>query len=560
MPADSLHVFLAAQELHAALCGGRIDKVTMPEPDEIVLNVHSGKSHAVVLSANPSLPRAHITRHAPKNNPFSAPAFLMHLRKRIGGAVIEGVSAQEGERILYFSLRARDELGYETKRTLLCEIMGKYANIILLNADGTISECLKHISPSDSEKRPVLPGLAYSLPPAQNKADIFDARALREKLDAFTGGKTNGYILANASGLAPATITAIVTRTLGGVYFDTLTDGQKDLLTKAFCRQTLLENVRPCVRRQDGKSDFWLSPLYADGEYDYYPTLNEAMDAHFYVLDRDKRLQEKAHVPKTTLKNAIARTEKKLRLFAERKEEAMDAERDKLYGELITANMYRVRQGMLSLTADNYYVDPPEPVTIPLQENKSPQYNAQAYYKKYAKKKKTLAVLDEQSARAQAELEYYRSVFDSISYTDEEGLQDIVAELTAANLLHAPKDKKKTKHESTGGQTVIEGCTVRWGKTNYQNDRITRAARPDDIWMHTQKIHGAHVTVSGENITQSVLLRAAAIAAFYSKARNADNVPVDYTYKKFVKKPNGAAPGKVIYTDYKTLFVTPHEE
>ena len=132
-------------------------------------------------------------------------------------------------------------------------------------------------------------------------------------------------------------------------------------------------------------------------------------------------------------------------------------------------------------------------------------------------------------------------------------------ELYAANLLHAPKDAKKKKKESEGGHAVIDGCTVRWGKTNYQNDRLTKQARPDDVWLHTQKIHGSHVIVSGDNITQQVLLRAAAVAAYYSKARYADNVPVDYTRKKYVNKPKGAAPGKVIYTDYKTLFVTPQD-
>lgn len=557
MPADALHIRKAADELHDALAGGRVDKITMPETDEIVLHVHRKENLALILSANPSLPRAHLSRHAPKNNPLVAPAFLMHLRKRIGGAIVEKVTAVRGERILMLHLSARNELGYEVKRVLVCEIMGKYANVVLLDEDGKISECLKHISPASSEKRPVLPGLTYALPPAQNKADIFSRDAISSLLDGFTGGRLDGYVLSGAAGLSPATIAAVITRALGGVVFDTLTGAQKEALLDAFDENALLSDAKPCVRRADGRSDFWLSPFYADGDYTFFPTLNEAMDAHFCVLDRDKRLQEKAHVPKTVVKNAIARTEKKIKLFAARREEAADAEHDRLCGELITANIYRIKQGMRSFEAENYYEDPPAMLTIPLQENKSPQYNAQAYFKKYAKKKKTLAVTDEQIMQAKRDLEYYTSIYDSFSYTDEEGLEEIVSELYAANLLHAPKEKKRKQKEAAGGRLEMDGCVIRWGKTNYQNDRLTRAARGDDVWLHVQKIHGSHVLVSGDHISQQVLLRAAAIAAYYSKARLADNVPVDYTLRKFVSKPKGAAPGKVIYTDYKTLFVTP---
>ncbi|MDE6397711.1 MAG: NFACT family protein [Clostridiales bacterium] len=209
MPADSLHIRLAANELNDALAGGRIDKIAMPEPDEIVLHIHRRENHTLILSANPSLPRAHITRNAPKNNPLVAPAFLMHLRKRIGGATIENVSSLRGERILMLHVIARDELGYETKRTLICEILGKYANIILVGSDGKISECLKHVSPTGSEKRPVLPGFPYTPPPVQNKADIFNKQALRALTEAFAGGKLDSYILAGAAGLAPATITGV---------------------------------------------------------------------------------------------------------------------------------------------------------------------------------------------------------------------------------------------------------------------------------------------------------------------------------------------------------------
>ena len=557
MPADSLHIRLAADELNDALKGGRIDKIAMPEPDEVVLHVHRRENYTVVLSANPSLPRAHITRNAPKSNPLVAPAFLMHLRKRISGATIESVGSYRGERILLLHVNARDDLGYETKRTLICEIVGKYANIILVGSDGKISECLKHVSPAGSEKRPVLPGFTYAPPPVQNKADIFDKQALRALIGAFGGGRLDSYILSGAAGLAPATITAIVTRALGNVCFDALSPAQRQTLVNAFDESSLQKNIRPCVRTENGKSDFWLYPFYADGEYTYFPTLNEAMDAHFGALDRDRCLQEKARAPKTAVKNAIARTEKKCKLFAARLTEAADAEHDRLCGELITANIYRIRQGMRSVQAENYYTDPPAPIEIALDESKSPQYNAQAYFRKYAKKKKTLAVAQEQLRQAETDLEYYRSIYDSFSYTDEEGLDEIMTELYAANLLHAPKDKKKNRKEPTGGQTEYNGCIIRWGKTNYQNDRLTRQARPDDVWLHTQKIHGSHVIVSGENITQDVLLHAAAIAAYYSKARLADNVPVDYTLRKFVYKPRGSAPGKAIYTDYKTLFVTP---
>ncbi|MCI8595864.1 MAG: fibronectin/fibrinogen-binding protein [Clostridia bacterium] len=561
MPADSLHIKQIAIELNELLRGGRIDKLTMPEPDEIILHIHAKANHTVVMSANPSLPRVHITKNAPKNNPLTAPAFLMHLRKHIGGASITEVTAHDGERILMFALKARNELGYEEKKTLICEIMGKYANIILTNADGKISECIKHISPASSEKRPVLPGLTYSFPPPQNKVNIFDGSALKSVLSSFDGGNAGGYILANAAGLAPATVNAITTAALGGLFFNELTTEQTEKLADAFNQTRILKNAKPCVRKESGvKSDFWIKPFEQDGEYEFFNSLNEAMDAHFFALDRDRRLSEKARIPKTTVKNAIARTEKKLKLFRERKAEASDAETDRLNGELITANIYRLKQGMSSFEAENYYEEPPQKITVKLDSSKSPQYNAQAYFKKYAKKKKTLSIVEEQIAEAVADLEYFNSIYDSFSFTDAEGLEEITAELYAANLLHEPKGKRKKEKLLSGGEIVFEGCTIRWGKTNYQNDRLTKAARASDTWLHTQKIHGSHVIVSGENVSERVLVRAAQIAAYYSKARLGENVPVDYTLKKYVSKPKGSPPGKVVYTDYKTLFVTPQDE
>ncbi len=561
MPADSLHIKQTATELNGMLGGGRIDKITMPDPDEIVLFVHSDTRRALILSANPSLPRIHVTKYAPKSNPLKAPAFLMHLRKHIGGAVIKSVTSEDGERIVYFNLLARNELGYEENKTLICEILGKYANIILCDESGRITESIKHISPSGSEKRPVLAGIKYTLPPKQDKIDIFDTKALKNTLDAFEGGKLDGFILSNAAGLAPSTITGIVTKALGGTVFDNLTAEQTDAIIKAFDMKNILGKAHPCLRKDaNGKTDFWITPLYPDGEYTYFDTLNAAMDEHFYSLDRDRRLTEKAHVPKTAVKNAIARTEKKLKLFISRKNEASDAEHDRLCGELITANIYRLKQGMKNFTAENYYDNPPSQITIPLQENKSPQFNAQSYYKRYAKKKKALTMADEQIEKATADLEYYNSVYDSFSYTDEEGLEEIISELYAAGLMHEPKDKRKKEKQTFGGETVYGNCVIRWGKTNFQNDRITKQAKPENLWLHTQKTHGSHVIISGENITDGVIYRAAQIAAYYSKARLGDNVPVDYTYKKFVSKPKGSAPGKVIYTDYKTVFVTPKDE
>ena len=561
MPADALHISIIAAELNSALGGGRIDKITMPEPDEIVLFVHSSARHALILSANPSLPRVHLSDRAPKNNPLNAPAFLMHLRKHIGGAVIQSVSSMHGERILFFKLKARGDLGYEEDKTLVCEILGKYANVILCDESGKISECIKHISPASSEKRPVLPGLKYCAPPPQNKIDVFDKEAFSNLLNKFEGGNLSGYILAGAAGLAPATIKAITEKTLGGVYFDSLDSEQKEKLCAAFDFDSLANNLRPCIRRgDDGKSDFWLAPFSDGGEYEYFPTLNKAMDEYYFALDRDRRIQEKGHVPKTVVRNAIARAEKKRKLFLTRKEEASDAEHDRLCGELIIANIYKIKQGMKTLEAENYYENPPQNIVIALDASKSPQYNAQMYFKRYAKKKKTLSMVEDQIAQTEADIEYYNSVLDSFAYTDEEGLEEIISELAAANLIREQKSKKKKEKLAAGGELKYKNCVIRWGKTNTQNDRVTKSARADDLWLHTQKTHGSHVTVSGEQIDQSVIIRAAQIAAYYSKARLADNVAVDYTLKKFVSKPKGGAPGKAIYTDYKTVFVTPKDE
>lgn len=582
MPADALNYLYITNELNSVLSGGRIDKITMPEPDEIVLNVRANaRNYSLTVSASPELARCHLITRVP-GNPVTAPAFLMHLRKHIGGANITGVKLQPYERVIEIGLSAKNEMGFTENKVLISEIMGKYSNIILVNSDGKISDSIKRITLDTSAKRQILPGLTYNPAPSQDKINISETEKLKDALSRFEGGRLDNYLLKNLSGLAPSTISQAVFSAIGALTLSTTLDCKAQNAVFSELKNLYeIKKINPCIFLSGGEyADFGFTEYnYSYSEFKYFPTLNEALDEYYFGKQRTKRLNEKSHKLVTVLKNAISRTEKKLANFMQLREDANNLEKDKLFGELITANMYRIKQGLKFIEVENYYCDPPETICIPLDENKSPQFNAQRYYKKYAKKKKTIEMTNLQIAEAEGDLEYYQSVlfsFQTLKTLAE--IEETAEEMRTTGIIAADKSVENKKASSKNGKKalnikstpktppskiVYNGYNIIYGRNNTQNDGITKAARASDVWLHTQKIHGCHVIIENNNSTEfpadDVLLKAAAIAAGNSKASSSENVPVDYTFAKFVSKPRGAAPGKVIYVNQKTLYVKPEK-
>lgn len=564
MPFDSVTYALAAKELNNVLKNGRIERVGMPNKDDVIFTVRpasNGEKRNSVLflaSADPSRPRAYITTENAEN-PLSAYAFLMHLRKRIGGGTIASVTSVLRERIINVSIESYDELGYKKQYTLRVELLGRFSNVILTDENDIITDALKRISFDDFSARAVLPGMKYTLPPAQDgKISPDDTDGLIALLAGFDGGKLSDYIMRGVYGFAPVTMREIVFEAYG-----TITPNPETVRNSPEKLTAAIKNIdnanAPCVKIADGKpADCFVKPFISDdGEFKSYPSLNAAIDAYYSAKAEHTYMSGKTAHLITIVRNAIKKNAKSLALFRERELESSDYESDRITGELLTANIYRIRQGMREVEVDDYYTG--KRVTIPLAEQLSPQKNAQKYYKAYSKKKTALAKSQEQAQAAEERADYYDSLLIAIENCENESdIADVTAELENAGLIKRANSKKKNKPSSPVKLTV-DGLQVLIGKNNIQNDALVRSSDGGWLWLHAQKIHGSHAVIKSTSVPQDTINKVAAYVAHYSKASMSANVPIDYTLVKYVKKPSGAAPGKVIYTRQQTVNVTPRK-
>lgn len=540
MPADAVNYSFLAKELDSLISGGRIDKIIMSDKSTVMLTVRAGGINRNLVITAATSPRCYLTRSrlAATDVPLS---FCLHLRRHIGGGTIERVYSVPFERILVFEITARGDLGEKTERNMIVEIMGKYSNIVITDGDMKITDALKHISLG--EGRPVLPGLGYVFPDGGERFDPTDERAdnLRDAPDS----ELVGIMVKRLKGLSATTAAEIIACASSGG----LADGAKKLLERS---------VAPVVYYRDGKPcDFsFCDYATAYGERKRVDTLSEAMDEYYGAAAESdgKTLAENA--VKRTLGAALDKQKKKLGTFLRESENASDFERERIIGELITANIYKIAPGDNSVTADNWYDG--EQIEIKLTEN-TPQEDAQKHFKRYQKKKRTVANLATQIDDCKNAIDYLESVEASLSLAaDISDVEEIAEELESAGYIVKQNAKKKVT-VSEPRKFDINGFRILVGKSNIQNDKITKEARGEDIWMHTQGFHGSHLIIraGGKDIPRAVLEKAAAIAAFYSKARLSENVPVDYTHVKNVHKKKGAAPGKVDYFGAKTIYVTP---
>ena len=568
MPADALNYLYVTHELNDLLSGGRIDKITMPMRDTVALFIRAkGENHCLFISANPNSPRCHLTKRT-FENPLTAPSFLMHLRKHIGGGKIESVTLAPFERVIKIKILSSTELKTLSEKTLVIEIMGKYSNIILLNDDDTVSECLRHISPDVSSKRTVLPGIKLAPPPPQNKITCESMSDIILVINGFNGGNISGYILKNVSGLAPISIKEAVFDAIGTTEKDVLSGDDSLKIATALMNLYDKNTLSPCVAVCDKKPvDFFFRPYKSGGcTFERFSTLNDAMEYYYAFSDGEQKKSEKAKRLSALLNTAVAKAEKKLSTLLEKNISCENYENDKLFGELITANIYMLKKGAENLTAINYYSENGETVNIPLDKNLAPQANAQRYYKYYAKKKRTLEINALQIEKTKSELEYLESILLSVELaTDEKELEPIISEMENIGLISQKinkKSQKPKKQEATVNEFIVDGYKILVGKNNLQNDKITKNAKPFDLWLHTKDVHGSHVIVENKSEDfppDNVLLSAAAYAAYFSKARNADKVAVDYTFAKNVSKPKNSPLGKVVYVNQFTVFVSPKE-
>ncbi len=524
-----------------------------------------GANHALVISANPNAPRLHLT-HGKKDNPYAAPSFLMHLRKHLLSGTIKKIEMMGGDRVVGIGVSARTEMYDQTSVTLIVELMGRYSNIIVVDEEGYITDALRHLPPDGNQLRAILPHLKYELPP-NNKLNAL-SQETKGYIAAYDGGNLTKYLLSGIGGFATSTMEEVLYRCgVDSLDASRLTDDQVEGVKEGIARVFDISHTSdyaPCYSVKGGvPDDFFVYPYTHLGlEYHQTESILTAVEICQEAKDKKSRLNQNSKALVAALKSATKKHERGLAFARERLVECKDYEKLQLYGELLTANIYRLSKGAKEAVVVNYYTD--QEVAIPLDPTLTPQANAQAYYKKYAKQKRTIAISQKQVEEHEAALDYLGSIATALSLAeDAKELTDIEMELKAGGYMRQVKNKKEKERapKATPPQCIEVGeCRIYVGKNNMQNEQVTfRLAKEDWTWLHVQKAHGSHVAIDTPTPSDEQLQLAAGIAAYYSDCRSSDKVAVDYTLKKYVKRHPSKATGMVIYTDYKTVFVTPKD-
>lgn len=567
MPLDGTFLRSVVDEI-SVLAGGRVDKVSQPEKDEIFILVRAkGENHKLLLTANSNSPRICLTSTV-KASPLQAPMFCMVLRKHLVGGRVAGVFQPNFERIAELHIESADEMGDRSVKRLIVEIMGKHSNIILVNSEGRVVEAIKHIPLSLSRQRPILPGVKYESPPGKMNPLEF-VHDFSSFCDAIKTSRETCQkaVYQNFNGISPLLSSDICIKASvePAKYVSELTEGELQNLHRSFgcalCQVS--KSVFMYFDEKDIPLDFSAMPLSSYGGFvqRMYDSPSECLEGFYSNRDAMFRVSQKTADLRKLVTSHLERARKKSFMFEKTKEEIKDRDSLRIFGELITAYLYMVKQGDEKLVCENFY-DGYKTVEIKLDPQLSPPENAQWYFRQYGKQKRTHEAMQEQVKKNLEELEYLEGVktFCEQELTEAE-IGEIRVELAELGYAKRKNISKNPEKPSKPLEIEIEGGFRAYvGKNNTQNDFLTmKFAKPGDIWLHTKDIPGSHVILvtGGREAPQEVLLHAAQIAAYYSKARNGSNVPVDYVARKHVKKPKGAKPGYVIYDFHKTLYVTP---
>lgn len=577
MAFDGITVSAIKAEIEDKILGGRIDKVYQPEKDEIILGIRSmGQAYKLLLTSNASTPKFHFTQTNP-SNPMTPPLFCMVMRKHLQSGKIIKIEQPDFDRILNIYVESLNELGDYSVKKLVLEIMGRHSNIILTDENNTILDCIKHIGHDTSSVREVLPGREYTLPPSQGKINTLelDDNNFKEVLGNNPSFEIQSVIYKNYTGISPIAASEICYRANvnGSTPVEALTDIQKEVIFNEFAK--LVEDIKAnrfypeSITNEKGKTiDF--SPIemsqFNGFEIKKYTSISELIESFYANRDFTYRIGQKTQDLRKLITQNIERCIRKKDIQMQTLRSIKNRDELRLKGELLTANIYSIKKGMTTVELPNYYSENQELVAIELDSNKTPSENAQKYYKAYNKAKRTFEALKDQIKSNDEEFAYLESVLTSVNNcTDEQDVKEIRRELREEGYVKKVKNQKdKSKKHSVPLHFISQdGFDIYVGKNNIQNDELTlKFARPRDIWMHTKNIPGSHVIIvaNGQTIPDTTLNEGAMLSAFYSKAKNSSKVPVDYTEKKNVKKPNGSKPGFVIYETNKTAYITTSEE
>ena len=569
MAFDGITTKSVSYELQNSILEGKINKIFEPNKNEILLGIYAnGKNYALNICIDSNLYRIHLTTNS-KPNPLNAPNFCMLLRKHILGYKIKSITSNDDlERIVKIRLEGYNELNDLTTKYLIIELMGKHSNVILLNDNFFIIDSLRHLDTSSNSYRDILPAHEY-ITPKNNKHNFYNIKSANGFCNIFNEDKNYSLstsLVNHFTGFSKTFVKNILTK----LNINDKDYSNKDIIDVFNYVSSILNNLNSNkvslinYSNDNKKKDYVL---------DFVPKKSD-LDINFFIDDfyYNKEINNNFISYRNNLLKLISHILKKysLRLASinSKLKECEDKDKYKLYGELITANLYKFAKdyNLNNIEVENYY-DNNNLINIPLDSTISVANNAKKYFKKYNKLKNALDIVTLQKKETEEELSYVESIIYELDYAkDIHEVNDIFNEISENPIfkdyiqLNAKSSNKKDGMSSTPREYHIDGYIVLVGKNNKQNDYLTtKIANKNDLWFHTKDIHGSHVILKNpkENIAESILIKCAKLAAYYSKARLSTNVPVDYCYVKYVKKPNGSKPGMVIYTNNKTLYVNP---
>ncbi|KAA0564122.1 fibronectin/fibrinogen-binding protein [Bacillus sp. CH30_1T] len=557
MSFDGLFTRSMTKELNENLLHGRINKIHQPYKNEIIMIIRAnGKNHKVLLSAHPSYSRVQITKEN-YENPSVPPMFCMLLRKHLEGYIVEGIKQVELDRMIIIEVKGRNEIGDISYKQLIIEVMGRHSNIILVDKErNMILDSIKHISPSMNTHRTVLPGHTYVLPPQQDKKNPLNATSedVLRALD-FNSGKLDKQIVQAFAGISPLYAKEVVHR--AGI-------GNQSTISESFLE--LIQYAKsidstPTLISGEKETFYWMDLEHLQGEKQTFPSLSELLDRFFYQKAARDRVKQQGNDLERFIRNERDKNVNKIEKLKKTLEDAQQADRYQLLGELLTSNLYAVERGMTEVSVVNYYDENGESIMIPLNPQKSPSENAQNYFSRYQKAKNAIKIVHEQIEKADEEIVYLEQLLQQLESASTKDVEEIREELEEEGYLRV---RKQTKKKKANVKPVLEtytssdGTQILVGKNNKQNDYLTnRVAGKEEVWLHTKDIPGSHVVIKSPNPSEETIKEAAKIAAYFSKARESSSVPVDFTEVKQVKKPKGAKPGFVIYEGQQTVYVTP---
>ena len=569
MAFDAFFLTAVIAEIRTKTAGARIEKIHQPSRDTVILLLKGQEGRQkLIFVVSPTAPRLHLTTANPEN-PAQPPMFCMLLRKHLSGARLSGIYQPPMERCAEFTFDCIDEMGDAVQKKLVAELMGRTCNLYLLGPDGRIIDCMRRVGLDETAKRPALPGMYYQPPEPITKKNPAELESYVNLLTEPGADLLADRLMDVLGGLSPLVCREAALFAGGSVdarveQLDVEQTAQKLAL---FFREHLAHPAPYCYAAPDGTpKQFAFCPIRQYGKSERKDSFTQLLDEFYIVRDQRDAMRQKGQAIRKTVTNLCQRLQRKLAIQEKELLATFDRERLRQLGDILTANIHRIQKGQTKVEVEDFYDENMAKIEVAISPLLSPQQNAAKFYKDYSRMKNAERELTKQIELGEQELSYLKSVLEELNRAESEAeLEEIRQELYAGGYVRSDSSKKRMKQgklpplrfESTDGYPIYVG------RNNRQNEELTfKLARKDDIWLHAQKVHGSHVIIScgGTNPPDDTITQAAQLAAYYAETKGGQNLPVDVTPVKQVKKIPSGKPGMVIYHTYRTVYVNPYKE